>query len=269
MTRAVTRHPQFAGSWYPNTLEEAERYVVSARQKLKATGIVCPHAGWMFSGKVSGEVFGAIEPADTYVVLAPNHTGQGRSDTALYADGVWKLPQNEIEVDAAFAADLLKSSEFLADDPDSHLREHAIEVQLPFLLLSNPKAKVVPIIMRDADRDIVHDLGRALAAVCKKNSAKRVLLVATTDMTHYEPAQMAVPKDRGAIERMEAVDADGLKQMVDNLGVSMCGLGPVAAMLSAAKFLGAKAGKLIRYATSGDATGDLDSVVGYAGVVVH
>jgi AmmeMemoRadiSam system protein B len=222
----------------------------------------------MYSGRVAGEVYSQVEPADTFVVIGPNHTGHGHASTSLYDKGRWVLPQTYIDMDEEFAGELLHFSEFLSVDPQAHDREHSIEVQVPFLLLLNPRAKLVPIVMRDFDAEIFHDLGRSIAAACKKHTDRRVLLVASTDMTHYEPQTSAAQKDRAAIERILAVDPDGLRQIVDNLGISMCGVGPTAAVLSAARALGATKGRLVRYATSADVTHDENSVVGYAGVII-
>ena len=268
MTPSVIRPCQFAGSWYPNTLEEAESYWLPADVRVPAKAVVCPHAGWMYSGRVAGEVYGKIKAADTFVVLGPNHTGHGKAATSLYGRGQWVFPEAKVEMDEAFTEELLQQSEFISVDPDAHAREHSIEVQIPFLLLLNPAAKLVPIVMRDYDSEVFHDVGRSLAAAAKKLTDRAVLFVASTDMTHYEPAAMAAQKDRTAIERILALDPDGLKTVVDRLGVSMCGLGPTAAVIIAAQATGAASAELVRYATSGDVTKDNDSVVGYAGIVI-
>lgn len=269
MSASLPRIAQFAGRWYPQTLEEAESYWSPAPRRMAAKGLVCPHAGWMYSGRVAGEVYEKVEPADTFIVLGPNHTGHGHAATSLYAEGRWLLPQTQIEIDEEIAQDILHLSEFLSIDPEAHAREHSIEVQIPFLLLLNPKAKLVPIVMRDYDTEVYHDLGRSIAQACKKHTDRRVLVVASTDMTHYEPRSSAAPKDRAAIERILALDPDGLRDIVQHLGISMCGLGPTAAMLSCVNALGAHEARLVRYATSGDVTHDEDSVVGYAGIILQ
>jgi AmmeMemoRadiSam system protein B len=222
----------------------------------------------MYSGRVAGTVYGKIQPADTFVVLGPNHTGRGSTGTSLYAHGRWFLPETKIEVDEPFAEDLLKTSEYLQVDYEAHAREHSIEVQVPFLLLLNPKAKLVPIVMRDYDPDVFHDVGRSIAAVIKKHADRRTMVVASSDFTHYEPRATAETQDQAAIERILAIDPDGLKEVVGRRGISMCGLGPVAAALVTARSLGAGSAEQLAYATSGDITHDNDSVVGYAGIVI-
>lgn len=266
---ATVRPCQFAGSWYPETLEETKTYWMPLAARIPAKAVVCPHAGWMYSGRVAGEVYGKIERADTFVVLGPNHTGLGKASTSLYGRGSWAFPQGKIPIDEDFSDELLRQSEYVSVDPQSHAREHSVEVQGPFLLLLNPQAKWVPLVMRDYDPEVFHDVGRSLALVAKKLTDRRILFVASTDLTHYEPRVWASQKDQAAIESILALDPDGLKANVDRLGISMCGLGPTAAVLVAARTLGATSAELVRYATSGDVTHDDDSVVGYAGIIIR
>src|SRR5258708_485771 len=269
MNESRARPFQFAGSWYPETLEEAESYWMPVQRPRAAKAVVCPHAAWMYSGRVAGTVYGKIQPADTFVVIGPNHTGHGSTSTSLYARGRWFLPETKIEIDEAFTDQLIHISEYISVDYEAHAREHSIEVQVPFLLLLNPAAKLVPIIMRDYDPDIFHDVGRSIAAAAKKLADRRVVLVASSDFTHYASRQEASRQDQAAIERILALDADGLKEIVDRLGITMCGTGPVAAALIAARSMGATTAEQVAYATSGDVTQDNDSVVGYAGIVIH
>jgi AmmeMemoRadiSam system protein B len=262
------REPLFAGSWYPNTLEEAEAYLTPDLPKCRAAAVVVPHAAWMYSGRVAGAVYSRIEPADTYIVLGPNHSGHGRAETSLYTSGRWNLPQTHVDIDDETARAIFEQSEFLADDPTAHRKEHCIEVQLSFLLLANPKARLVPILLRNDDPEILRDLGRSLAAAIRKLSDRRIVLVASTDLTHYESRRSAAVQDQAAIDQMTAVDGLGLHEVVTRQGITMCGVAGTASVLLAAKALGAGKGELIRYATSGDVTGEDDSVVGYAGVLI-
>lgn len=269
MTESRVRPFQFAGSWYPETLEEAESYWTPVKHPVAAKAVVCPHGAWMYSGRVAGAVYGKIQSADTFVVVGPNHTGKGSASTSLFAHGRWFLPETKMEIDEQFTEELLKTSEYIAVDYEAHVREHAIEVQVPFLLLLNPRAKLVPLILRDHDPDIFHDVGRSIAAVTRSLADRRVVLVASSDFSHYESRSVASRQDQAAIECIMALDPDGLKETVDRLGVSMCGVGPVAAVLAAARSLGATAAEQVAYATSGDVTQDNDSVTGYAGIVIR
>jgi AmmeMemoRadiSam system protein B len=223
----------------------------------------------MYSGRVAGAVYGKIQPADTFVVLGTNHTGHGGSDVSLYAHGRWFLPETKIDIDEAFTEELLHRSEYITADYEAHTREHSIEVQVPFLLLLNPKARLVPMTMRDSDTDTFHDVGRSIAAVAKKLADRRVVIVASSDFTHYESRQTALRQDQAAIDKILALDPDGLKETVDRQGITMCGPGPVAAALVAARSLGASTAEQVAYATSGDATKDTDSVTGYAGIIIR
>jgi AmmeMemoRadiSam system protein B len=269
MTDSRARPFQFAGSWYPETLEEAESYWMPVQKPVAAKAVVCPHAGWMYSGRIAGTVYGKIQPADTFVVLGPNHTGRGSVATSLYAHGRWFLPETKIEIDEPFTERLLQCSEYIAADYEAHAREHSIEVQIPFLLLLNPAAKLVPIVMRDYDPDIIHDVGRSIAATAKKLADRRVVVVASSDFTHYQARSEALRQDQAAIEQILALDPDGLRDVVSRQGITMCGLGPVAAALVAARSLGATTAEQVAYGTSGDVTNDNDSVVGYAGIVIR
>ena len=269
MTDSPARPFQFAGSRYPETLEEAESYWLPVQHPVAARAVVSPHSPWMYSGRVAGTVFGKIQPADTFVVIGPNHTGRGNASTSLYTHGRWFLPETKIEIDEAFTEQLLHNSEYISTDYDAHAREHAIELIVPFLLLLNPAAKLVPLIMRDAELDIIHDVGRSIATAARKLADRRVVVVASSDFTHYEPRSVATRQDQAAIEQILALDPDGLKQIVDSQGITMCGTGPVAATLVAARAMGATKAEQVAYATSGDITQDNDSVVSYAGIVIH
>lgn len=269
MTDSRARPFQFAGSWYPETLEEAESYWEPVAKPLPAKAAVCPHGAWMYSGRVAGAVYGAIQPADTFVVIGSNHTGHGKAAAGLFARGRWFLPETKIDVDEAFSEELLRRTEYITVDYEAHDREHSIELQTPFLLLLNPKAKIVPITLRDSDMEVYHDVGRSIAATAKKLADRRIVVIASSDFTHYESRKAALRQDQAAIEKILALDPDGLKETADRLGVTMCGVGAVAAALVAARAMGATAAEQLAYATSGDATEDYESVTGYAGIVIR
>jgi AmmeMemoRadiSam system protein B len=269
MNESRARPHQFAGSWYPETLEEAESYWNPIPRPPPAKAVVCPHAGWMYSGRIAGAVYGKIQPADTFVVLGSNHTGQGKAAAALYGHGRWFLPETKMEIDAEFTDGLIQASEHISIDFEAHAREHSIEVQLPFLLLLNPRARLVAMVLRDGDAEIFHDVGRSIAQVAKKLADRRVVIVASSDFTHYESRNVAAMQDQAAIDKILELDPDGLKETVDRMGISMCGVGVVAASLVAARALGAQKAEQVAYGTSGDVTHDSDSVTGFAGIVIR
>jgi AmmeMemoRadiSam system protein B len=268
MTDSRARPFQFAGSWYPETLEEAESYWTPVHKPIPAKALIVPHSAWLYSGRVAGVAYGKIQPADTFVVIGTNHTGQGR-DVSVYPRGRWFLPETKIEIDEGFSEELQRRSEYIVPDYEAHAREHSIEVQVPFLLLLNPAAKLVPILMKDSDPETFHDVGRSIAEAVKKHADQRVVVVASSDFSHFEQRRIAARQDQDAIDRILALDPDGLKQIVDRQGITICGVGPIAATLVAARALGAQSGEQLAYATSGDLTHDDDAITSYAGIVIR
>lgn len=264
----ATRIPAVAGRFYPNSRSALEadldRYTVAADERLAARGIVAPHAGYMYSGAVAGAVYGAVEVPLRLVILCPNHTGLGEP-LALMGRGDWRTPLGDAAIDTALAAALARALPELADDEAAHRFEHSLEVQLPFIQRRNPEARFVPVCVGTADLALLLRLGDALAEAVAA-AAGPVLLVASSDMTHYESARNARRKDTLAVERMEALDPEGLAAVVRRESISMCGWAPAVAVMQACRKLGATRGQLVRYATSGDVTGDQSSVVGYAGM---
>jgi len=260
-----------AGMFYPGEREQLKQMLVklmpdlAKKQTTETIGIMVPHAGYEYSGRVAGSVYSGIEIPDTVVIIGPNHTGLG-SPRAVMTEGAWETPLGVTKIDADLAVQIQKHSKYLEADEDAHSKEHSIEVQLPFIQLINPNAKLVPICLADYSPAVCEDIGKAIALPVSKE--RDVLIVASSDMTHYEPGATAEQKDKIALERILALDPDGLLETVTINDITMCGSGPVAVMLHACKLLGAKNAQLIRYETSGEATGDYSSVVGYAGVIV-
>lgn len=229
-------------------------------------GCVCPHAGWVFSGRTASAAISAAGPAETFVVIGPNHHGTG-AGAGLWPGGPWQTPLGPMEIDVDMGEVILKSCQELRADEAPHMREHSIEVQLPLIKKMNPSARLVAISMSDYRPATCDSIGRAVAEAVR-SSGRRAVIIASSDMTHFEPKKRAESQDRFAIDAMLALDAGRLFRVVEEKGITMCGLGPVAVLLAAAKDLGAKRAGLISYATSGEVTGDFDSVVAYAGVVV-
>jgi AmmeMemoRadiSam system protein B len=234
--------------------------------RIAAIGCVAPHAGYHYSGGVAGAVYARLEIPERAVILCPNHTGNGRP-LAVMANTTWQTPLGEVAADAEMGVRLLRRFPALEEDSAAHRAEHAIEVQLPFLQTRQPGLKIVPIVIGTGNFDVLHGLGEALADVIADDEEK-VLIVASSDMNHYESAAITRAKDRKAIERVLALDARGLWEVVVNEDITMCGFAPAIVMLTAAKLLGATSATLVKYATSGDVSGDYESVVGYAGIIV-
>jgi predicted class III extradiol MEMO1 family dioxygenase len=284
----MIRHPAVAGQFYKGSPEslrkQVQNFIVPDAVKTKVLGIVSPHAGLIYSGSVAGAVYSRIELPDTFVLIGPNHTGLG-SPVSLMARGQWETPLGLVEIDEKLADSILSKSKHIQEDSLAHLREHSLEVQLPFIQHFKKNFKIVPIQMLDTRLEICEEVGRAVAEAIqehgaqsaesrrKENTSDRrissdVLIIASSDMSHYEKATSAKEKDHKAINQMLNLDPEGLYRVVRDYGITMCGFGPAVAMLVACKHLGATRAELIKYANSGEVSGDYDQVVGYAGIVV-
>jgi AmmeMemoRadiSam system protein B len=268
MTPTV-RPPAVAGRFYPgdpHVLLAAVQSFLSPKEKTTpALGCVVPHAGYIYSGHVAGAVFAELELPQRFIILCPNHTGRG-TPLSIMSQGSWQTPLGQAVIDAELAEKLKRQFPLLSDDAEAHRAEHAIEVELPFLQALKPGFAFVPIVLGTGQFRVLEELGIAIADTVGK---ERILIVASSDMNHYENDSVTRVKDRMAIDRILALDAAGLHEVVTKEKISMCGLGPTVAMLTAARRLGATSAELVKYATSGDVSGDRDIAVGYAGVVVR
>ena len=265
------RHPAVAGRFYPGArqvlLDDVSSYLSGAGEPQSALGCIAPHAGYIYSGSVAGAVYANVDVPRRCIVLCPNHTGRGRP-LAIMSQGGWETPLGTVQIDSSLADTLKQQFPLLSEDTDAHRSEHAIEVQLPFLQQKRPHLTFVPIALGTGHFETLENLGGALAEVLRAQNAP-VLIVASSDMNHYENDGITRVKDHKAIERILALDPAGLYDVVMREQISMCGFGPAVVMLTAAKRLGATSAELIKYATSGDVSGDHHMVVGYAGVVVR
>ncbi len=272
MTAIPVRHAAVAGRFYPRDAEaltsEIRTYFsqTQARKTMSALGCIAPHAGYMYSGHVAGAVFAGITIPRICVVMCPNHTGMGRP-LAIMSDGAWETPLGPVPIAIDFAADLKRRCPLLEEDSAAHRSEHAAEVELPFLQIRQPKLAFVPIALGIRQFETLEQVGLALADSIAAYP-EPVLIVASSDMNHYESDAVTRVKDQSAIEAILRLDARALYDVVTGQHVSMCGFGPAVAMLTATKKLGAISAELIKYATSGDISGDRNLVVGYAGIVV-
>ncbi len=235
-------------------------------QAIAAIGCVVPHAGYIYSGHVAGAVFARLDLPQRCIVMCPNHTGMGQP-LAIMSRGAWATPLGPVPIDSDLSESLKQRLPLLAEDSDAHRAEHAIEVELPFLQLRKPDITFVPIALGTGRYEVLEALGNAIAEVVRTQN-ERVLIIASSDMNHYENDRVTRVKDGKAIEAILALDPRGLFDVVMNEEISMCGFGPTVAMLTAAKQLGATRTELIKYATSGDVSGDRDMVVGYAGIMI-
>jgi len=263
----MIRPALYAGTWYPSIRKEIEKYVASAAKKLEVIAAVCPHAGWIYSGMTAGKVFSRIEPASLYVLIGPNHRSAG-APVSVYPEGSWQTPLGPLEVDEDIAASIIAGSSYAEAGALAHEAEHSLEVQMPFIKLTSPSAKIVPISMYDYSLETCRDLGIAISKAVSLRTGSTVI-IASSDMSHYVPAETARQADTAAIEKILALDPGGLLSVVEQQGITMCGSGPVAAALWAAKDMGATGAELVGYTNSGEATGDDSEVVGYAGLIIY
>lgn len=266
----MIRKPCVAGSFYPLNLTPLKKSVAgfldpSAAQE-HAKAVIVPHAGYVYSGHVAGAVYSSITIPDTVVLIGPNHTGCGPG-VSIMTEGTWEVPLASANVNSELASLITEETDMLSEDFSAHALEHSLEVQLPFILTLNKSATIVPItVMRARPKDC-QIIGEAIASAIKRLKSD-VLIVASSDMNHYESDRSTRAKDALAIERILKLDPNGLIKVTTMEGISMCGVLPAAITLSAAIALGATNARLVRYATSGDVSGDYSQVVGYAGFII-
>lgn len=267
----MIRRARFAHDWYPGDAKDLrsilKSYIRDVPLQKRAAGIVSPHAGYTYSGAVAGETYASISVPDVAVVLSVNHRGLG-ARAALMSSGAWETPLGLTPVREDFCAELLRNAPLLEEDPLPHLSEHSLELQLPFLQYKNDRVQIVPVCLQHLTYSECEALGSGIARTVRE-FPEEVLLVASSDMTHFETQTTARELDTLAIEKILSVDPEGLYEVVRKRSISMCGVIPATSVLCACRQLGVKRGELVRYATSGDQSGDYSSVVGYAGVLLQ
>jgi AmmeMemoRadiSam system protein B len=271
------RHPRVAGSFYPKAAHELAEvldrcYADAAAAKAparreSAIGAVVPHAGYVYSGAVAAKVYARLEIPQTVMILCPNHTGLG-ARLSVWPGGVWLTPAGQVEIDEPLVKLLLEECPSLEAETLAHQNEHAIEVHLPFLLRERPDVKFVAIVVGTQDRSRLSAFGEAVARAIAR-VGRPVLMLASSDMNHYEDQKTTVEKDEIALEKVGALDGMGLVETCKRKDISMCGVAPTAVMLRAAVLQGATEAILVDHKTSGDTSGDYERVVGYAGVIVR
>ncbi|BFI76423.1 AmmeMemoRadiSam system protein B [Sulfurisphaera ohwakuensis] len=238
------------------------------RSKRNNLFFIVPHAGYMYSGPVAAHAYYYLASEgipDTVIILGPNHTGLG-SYVSLWPKGKWKTPLGEIEIDEQIAMDLVRESEVIDIDEKAHLYEHSIEVQVPFLqYFFDSKTKIVPIVIMMQTPEISEYLAEGIAKIMQKYKDRDIVVIASSDMNHYEPHEKTIEKDNMAIEKILSLDYKGLFNVVEEKDVTACGFGPMMTVLILAKKFNKKP-YVLKHATSGDTSGDKSSVVGYLSV---
>lgn len=270
------RHPAVAGSFYvssaPRLRKEVEGYLAAASRvvaRKERLAIVCPHAGYMYSGATAGYSFASCANFSrkemTAVVIGPNHTGMGLPISVSFED--WKTPIGVCACDTELAGAIVKGGKIARRDELAHAQEHSCEVQLPFLQVAAPSARIVCICMGWQDAEAARDLGKAICEAARK-TGRDVVVIASSDFTHFESGEAARQKDSQAIALLGKMQGDEFESLVDARGLSICGHGPIAAALHYAKLSGAKKCELLRYTNSGETTGDSGNVVAYASLAI-
>jgi len=266
----MIRNPVVSGQFYPAAPSQLkamiEGMVNEKAVKQDIIGLVSPHAGYVYSGPVAGAVISRVKFKDTVIIMGPNHTGMGKQ-FSIMTQGAWRTPLGEVEIDSELGGKLLAASSHLEEDRVAHQYEHSIEVQLPFLQYFKPDIKLVPIVLGYAGGTTYREIGEEIARVIEELN-REVVIIASSDMTHYESQESARRKDDKAIEAILDLNGDELLRRVDELNITMCGYAPTVSLIAAARELGATEAELIRYQTSGDTTGDYSAVVGYAGIIL-
>ena len=273
----MIREPVVAGQFYPGKKDDLENMIKSCfeheygpgsqsiESSEKIFGIVCPHAGYVYSGPTACHSYKSIlsQNPELAIIIGPNHFGVGRN-AATMVDTKWKTPLGMVEVDSESAKEVAEKSKFIEIDDYSHSQDHSLEVQIPMLqsVLSN-EFQILPIILLAQDLETARDVGYAVSEIAKK---KNSIIVASSDFTHYEENSFAHLQDKALIEPILKMDVERFYHVLKEKRITACGYGAIASTMIACKNLGATKGELLSYATSGDISGDTESVVGYGAI---
>ncbi len=264
----MLRDPVVAGMFYekdvPALKKHISKYVSQKQEKYRAKAIVVPHAGYIYSGAVAGEVYSSVEIPDLLIILGPNHIGSGKS-VSVMTEGVWRTPLGDVKINEPLANEIIKTCPVASKDVHAHLKEHSIEVQLPFLQYIKKSFTFIPIVLGEYNINNLQILADSISKVFRD---KEVLLVASTDLTHYEDSDSAKEKDTLVLKAIEKLDEEEMLKEIEDKDISMCGWMPTYVVIRAAKLLGAQKGVIIKYMNSGDVSGDYNQVVGYGGAVI-
>jgi AmmeMemoRadiSam system protein B len=274
-----TRKPAVSDMFYAGTVGELREQIewcykhelgpgtipqVNSIGLRQLVAMVVPHAGYYYSGPVAAHAYKELAEDgifDTAVILGPNHTGYG-GPVSVWAEGHWTTPLGDVEVDKKLAQRLL--GDVIKTDETAHVHEHSIEVQLPWLQYLYGKLRIVPIVMLAQDVETARVVGESIG-----KAGGNLVVIASSDLTHYEPHSVAMEKDSSIIEAIVALDEEELYERYERLRCTMCGYGPVAAAMVASKQMNGNKASLLKYATSGDTSGDFSRVVGYGSIVIR
>lgn len=272
------RTPAVAGMFYPNEKKELKKVIKEcflhnfgpgkippSNIKKKIFGVICPHAGYVYSGPIACNSFYEISSdlPNLFIIIGPNHWGIG-SSVATMIDIKWETPLGEVEVDSEIAEEISKLTDVIEIDNFSHSREHSLEVQIPMLQEITTNFKIVPIALINQSKEIAIKVGTAVAKIAQKN---KVMIIGSSDFTHYESNEFAHKQDSALIEPILELDVDRFYDVLHKRDISACGYGAIASTMIACKEIGATKGELLKYATSGDISGDKSSVVGYGSII--
>ena len=266
----MIRQPAVAGQFYPGTEQalrrELQQLIPENSLKRHAIGVISPHAGYIYSGSTAGKLLAGITIPRAVIILGPNHHGIG-SLAALSPEDAWQTPLGTVPIEKRLAGLIQQQVPAVQEDAAAHLREHSLEVQVPFLQFLRPDVAIVPLCLAFGDYAGCEIVGNGIAAAIKEYD-EPVLILASSDMTHYESAERAKQKDRLALDCALGLDPQGLVEVCSSNRITMCGVIPAAVMLVTAKVLGANSTELVGYTTSGEVSGDYNQVVAYAAVTV-
>ncbi|MDA8429833.1 MAG: AmmeMemoRadiSam system protein B [Geobacteraceae bacterium] len=268
----MKRLPAVAGQFYPGNSTQLRSDLATMMPEPhslhhRVTGIIAPHAGYIYSGGIAGKVYASIYIPSTVLILGPNHRGIG-SPVALYPAGEWLTPLGSIPINSKLNSLLNQHVPFIQEDFLAHEFEHSLEVQVPFIQYLKPDVSISALCLGHGDYPAIRQIGQGIAVAMREYGGE-VLIVASSDMTHYESAASVRRKDGVALEKVLKLNPEGLLQVCSSEHITMCGAIPAAIMLVAAKELGAVQAELVAYGTSGDVTGDNQDVVGYAALTIR
>ena len=267
----MLRKPVVNGQFYPADKKKLTAaigaLIPQAASKISAKGLILPHAGYAYSGAVAAATVAKVLPKKRLIILGNNHSGLGTS-FALWSEGEWETPFGSIKIDEKLAKTILERSDLIKSDCLAHVAEHSIEVQLPIVSYCFGEFQFVPIACRISSLEIYREVAEQLFEAVK-NIKNEILMIATSDLTHYEPDSAARRKDSMLIESIINLDEGDMLKKIKKEDISACGEAPVAILISCLKKMGAKKSQVIRYQTSADTSGDATSVVGYAGIVIN